>query len=478
MKPERILLQVALLMGGLAAQNVGIGTNAPTQRLHVAGNLRLDNAFMPGNQAGAVGNILLSQGAGVAPVWLANGAAGTILMSMGPGSDPIWAPNPICTSPTQNRFIKFTSTAPTQVCNTTLAENTSNNIWNADGANAPVSGSDKFAIIATATMPNAINGYAGSGVGVYGQATGAEGIGVYGTTNQADGIGVVGRNTNANGTAGYFLNSAAAGGGTGDAVFGRTSQAGGFGVWGVNNNTQAGTNPVGVVGSGGTGTGVYVNGGGGGSFAGRAIGVAGYKMGNLTNNQGGGYFTGDLAGNPLTSTHYVYVAYRTGNTNYKINGTGQVSTIVDGLNGRQDRRNMFAPEMPEIHFMDVGQGQLQGGRAYIQLDPIFAKNIVVNEQHPLRVLIQLEDECNGVRVTNKSQHGFEVIELNGGTSNARFTYFVIANRADEKDEYGNVISKHEGVRLPPAPGPLPAVARTIDEVKIKGSERKGLKGTY
>ena len=246
----------------------------------------------------------------------------------------------------------------------------------------------------------------------------------------------------------------------------------------MNNNTQAGTNPVGVVGSGGTTTGIYVTGGGGGSFAGRAIGVAGYKMGNLTNGQGGGYFTGDATGNPLTTTHYAYVAYRTNNTNYKIYGTGSVSTVVDGLNGRQDRKIMFAPEMPEIHFMDVGQGQLQGGRAYIQLDPIFAKNIVVNEQHPLRVLIQLEDECNGVRVTNKSQHGFEVIELNGGTSKARFTYFVIANRADEKDEYGNVISKHEGVRLPPAPGPLPAVARTIDEVKIKGSERKGLKGTY
>ena len=55
LKPERILLQVALLMGGLAAQNVGIGTNAPTQRSHVAGNLRSDSAFMPGNQVGAVG---------------------------------------------------------------------------------------------------------------------------------------------------------------------------------------------------------------------------------------------------------------------------------------------------------------------------------------------------------------------------------------------------------------------------------------
>jgi len=62
LKPNRTLLQVAPLMGRLAAQNVGIETNAPTQRLHVTGNLHLDNTFMPGNQAGAVGNILLSQG--------------------------------------------------------------------------------------------------------------------------------------------------------------------------------------------------------------------------------------------------------------------------------------------------------------------------------------------------------------------------------------------------------------------------------
>ena len=87
----------------------------------------------------------------------------------------------------------------------------------------------------------------------------------------------------------------------------------------------------------------------------------------------------------------------------KINGPGGVSTIVDGTQGKQDKRIMFCPEMLEIFFMDVGQGQLQNGRAYITLDPIFAKNIVVNSQHSLRVIIQLEDECNGVRVTNKSQ---------------------------------------------------------------------------
>lgn len=57
--------QMRVMSGG----NVGIGTVTATQRLHVNGNLRVDNALMPGNNAGTAGQILRSQGAGVAPVW-------------------------------------------------------------------------------------------------------------------------------------------------------------------------------------------------------------------------------------------------------------------------------------------------------------------------------------------------------------------------------------------------------------------------
>lgn len=49
---------------------VGIGTATPSERLHVAGNFRLDNAFMPGNNAGTVGQFLQSQGAGATPIWI------------------------------------------------------------------------------------------------------------------------------------------------------------------------------------------------------------------------------------------------------------------------------------------------------------------------------------------------------------------------------------------------------------------------
>lgn len=53
----------------LFAQNVGIGTSAPTQKLHVAGNERLDGAFMPNNLPGNTGQLLTSAGAGIAPTW-------------------------------------------------------------------------------------------------------------------------------------------------------------------------------------------------------------------------------------------------------------------------------------------------------------------------------------------------------------------------------------------------------------------------
>jgi hypothetical protein len=49
--------------------NLGIGTTTPSQRLDVSGNIRFSGALMSNNLAGTTGQILTSQGAGVAPVW-------------------------------------------------------------------------------------------------------------------------------------------------------------------------------------------------------------------------------------------------------------------------------------------------------------------------------------------------------------------------------------------------------------------------
>ena len=57
--------RLRILSGG----NVGIGTTAPTQRLHVEGNFRFSGAFMPNNNSGTNGQVLVSHGAGAPPTW-------------------------------------------------------------------------------------------------------------------------------------------------------------------------------------------------------------------------------------------------------------------------------------------------------------------------------------------------------------------------------------------------------------------------
>jgi hypothetical protein len=59
---------------------VGVGTSTPTEALHISGgNLRLDGALMPNNIAGTTGQVLVSQGAGVAPAWQTLPASGGTL---------------------------------------------------------------------------------------------------------------------------------------------------------------------------------------------------------------------------------------------------------------------------------------------------------------------------------------------------------------------------------------------------------------
>lgn len=62
-------LLALLAFSSLHAQNVGIGIAAPAQKLHVNGNLRFDGALMPNGNPGTTGQVLISQGAGVAPIW-------------------------------------------------------------------------------------------------------------------------------------------------------------------------------------------------------------------------------------------------------------------------------------------------------------------------------------------------------------------------------------------------------------------------
>jgi hypothetical protein len=88
---------------------------------------------------------------------------------------------------------------------------------------------------------------------------------------------------------------------------------------------------------------------------------------------------------------------------------------------------LYCVESPEVWFEDFGSAQLSNGRALINLDPTFLKAVIIDSNNPMKVFVQLNGECNGVYVKKESDN-FEVIELNGGTSNVSFDYRIVAKR--------------------------------------------------
>lgn len=370
----------------------------------------------------------------------------------------------------------------------------------------------------------------GAGYGIYGYAPsniGVIGIGVNGVQGQssnATGFGTRAANTNATGTGllatgtnsiGSFLTSGTGIASTGaNGLFALGRNTTGTGIIGTGNNSTTivtSANGGGIAGSG-TRNGIFGYAGEGGvstANRGNAGGIfildADNNPTTITGNNGnratailagfdnvqplstdtsrnsyfGGYFSGGSQSSGSPTYAYVGMRYRT-NTNgdgvittgtsspgqdYKIIGTGLVSTLINDSQGTP--RILFAPESPEIVFQDYGIGKLVNGQTRIELDPILKRSLQIDENNPLKVYVTLEGECNGVFVTNKTADGFTVKELQGGTSNVSFSWQIVANRADTKDNSGRVVSKHVGVRLPIGPGPLNVEATTLKTETIK-----------
>jgi len=333
----------------------------------------------------------------------------------------------------------------------------------------------------------------GAGEGVWGDSWGTGGWGVRGQstnnsvgvigTNDASGVGVLALNNNT-GNALVGINSSMAAG-AGLAIYGQASWNTSFGLFARNTDTFG----TGVLSIGNNVLPLYLTNGSGGAFTGMGTGlfsiaqdningtgiiaVANYlstygslaggvgiaanaynigvygiarSFGTIATPRAGGYFVNGIG----AGAAYAYVGIFDGTVNRKIVGNGTVNTIVKDLNDNPVL--LSAPESPENLFQDYGSGKLVNGKATIKLDPIFSKNILVNDEHPLRVFVQLEGDCKGVYITNKTGNGFEVIELDGGSSTVNFTWFVTANRADETREDGFVL-KYSQERFSKAPLP-------------------------
>ena len=170
----------------------------------------------------------------------------------------------------------------------------------------------------------------------------------------------------------------------------------------------------------------------------------------------GGYFELDnYAG--TTNTVYAYVAANENGTAKKIVGGGSVSEIVP--TPTHGRVTLICPESPEYWYQDYGTVKLVNGKAHVDLDPILADVIFVNDSNPIRVFCTPVDMpyYNGVMITNRTQTGFDIIELNGGTHAGNIDYQLVAK---PRTNYG------EG-RFAQAPGPVGAPTEHLGNARAK-----------
>ena len=479
------------------AQNVGIGTSTPQQKLHVAGagqTIRIDGLSGVGTRSVYVtplGDLTFTP-ASLAPEWLTVGnggtSAGTNFIGTTDGVDFV-------TKTTGTERTRISGAGQFNVNNATFLTNDVFAVFG-NGIAGTINSTNNFAI----------NGYVNSlsGIGVYGEN--ASGIGMYGASavtgiygriistglsssntlwgdNLGVGVAIRGQAVNASGGIGVLGFTAVQAGlhgqasGTGDGIRGISTSTvvnagdgiygqGAYGGWasfasiGVEGYNSSSTG-VAVFGSVGAVGGTSFTSGVGGAFSGTRYGINAFVSVDTnvagTNTSAGGFFF-------CNSSTFAYCGARINGTNYKITGTGTAGTFVRDLNNQY--RIMACPEAPEILFQDYGIGQLTNGEAIITLDPILSKNIIVDAAHPLRVFIQPEDDCNGVFVTEKSQTGFKVKELAHGTTDAKFAWSIVANRADEKDFNGNVVSINANNRFVPAP-PLEKMVRKPHTTNLK-----------
>jgi hypothetical protein len=151
-------------------------------------------------------------------------------------------------------------------------------------------------------------------------------------------------------------------------------------------------------------------------------GIQGYSAATSGNGIGVAGVTSSSTGYGVygQNSHGGWAGYFSGN----LGASGTKPAIVPTSQGH---RLLYSQESPEVWFEDFGEGRLVGGKAHIKLDPLFLETVTIDDRNPQKVFIQLNDDCKGVYVQRQAT-GFEVKELQAGTSNASFTYRVVAKR--------------------------------------------------
>lgn len=85
---------------------------------------------------------------------------------------------------------------------------------------------------------------------------------------------------------------------------------------------------------------------------------------------------------------------------------------------------MYGTRESSPQVADEGSAELVNGKAYVRIDPAFARTMSV--ERPYKVFVTPSGSSRGVYVTGKTLQGFEVDENLGGRSTLQFDYRIVA----------------------------------------------------
>lgn len=272
-------------------------------------------------------------------------------------------------------------------------------VFGYSGADVGVLG-DGRTVTGIGVLGNAQDG----GVGMFGNAIGANSIGTFGNAQGANSVGLFGVSFS---NTGIGVSGNAPNGGFG--IVGTST--GGIGVSGISDNLAGvgglSTNGFGVEGNSHTGGGVLAE---TSSSTAEALRINANGGGPLirASNSTKEVMSLDNAGNLIVTGKVTQF------------GTPTMAT----RNALGGRTIMYSPKQSVATVEDVGEGQLAGGQTLVRIDPAFAS--IMDPRRPYLVFLTPQGDSNGLYVTEKTPAGFVVREHNGRSSIA-FDYRIVAN---------------------------------------------------
>jgi hypothetical protein len=131
---------------------------------------------------------------------------------------------------------------------------------------------------------------------------------------------------------------------------------------------------------------------------------------------------------PLNVDNGPYCEIDTNGSEYCSGGFSSENAVQNGERTVQT----YAMQSAENWFEDAGTVQLVNGSAHVDLESVFGQT--VNTGMEYHVFLTPDGDCKGLYVGEKNANGFDVHELGGGRSSIAFEYRIMAKRLGHENE--------------------------------------------